>query len=86
MTRAEAAEHITSAIVAAGPQDQVLGADAFAQRLAIALDALGMLLLACDPHIQAAGANLVKDDEPAPIADTGAKTPAADWAGKRDRS
>jgi hypothetical protein len=73
MTREQAAELITAAIVAAGPQDQILGADAFANRLATALDALGMLPLAANTAA------------PAPIADTGAKTPGTEWAEKRDR-
>ena len=50
MTAAEAATIVSRAIVAAGPQDQILGADAFAQRLATALDALGILHFAADPQ------------------------------------
>jgi hypothetical protein len=43
MTRDQAAQIIARAIVAAGPHDQILGSDAFAQRTATALDALGIL-------------------------------------------
>jgi len=62
MTRDEASAAITSALASAGHVEGVLSADAFAQRLATALDALGLLMLACDPAIQAAGANLTEDE------------------------
>ena len=77
MTKTEAADIITKAIAAEGPIAGTLSIDAFAQRIATALDALGMLQF-CD----------IAEPEttPAPIADTGAKTPGTDWATQRQRS
>jgi len=47
MTKDEAAEQITAALAHAGAIDNIMSADAFAARLATALEALGLLQF-CD--------------------------------------
>jgi hypothetical protein len=85
MTKTEAQDIITKAIAAEGPIAGTLSIDAFAQRIATALDALGMLQYADVA------------DQPAPIEPTGAKAPAAEqpptaqpahhaWAQTRQRT
>ena len=63
MDRTKAAELISSALAAEGPSDNILSVDAFAKRMSIALDAIGMLQYAD-----------VADR--APIEPTGAKSPS----------
>jgi len=75
MTKTEAQDIITKAIAAEGPIAGTLSIDAFAQRIATSLDALGLLQF-CD----------LSEPEPAPIADTGAKSPGSDWASTRQRT
>jgi len=77
MTRTEAQDIITKAIAAEGPIAGTLSIDAFAARVATALDALGMLQYADVANS-------------APIEPSGAKSPALDnelpWATQRQRT
>ena len=97
MTRDQATDLITQAIVAQGDQQHILGAEAFAARLATSLDALGILehlasltlahqatQRAADPlptNQDEALAHIIEETEKY-VAN---KTPPA-WATKRDRS
>lgn len=92
-TREQAAELITSALAQAGAIDNIMSADAFAARLATALEALGMLQYADPddaPRLTKEFFDRAKVEHgTAPIADTGAKAPATDdapWATQRQRT
>lgn len=71
ISRNQVADIITTALATASDP---IDASVFAGRLAIALDALGLIQF-CD----------IAEPE-APIADTGAKTPGTEWFETRDRS
>jgi len=84
MTRTEAQDIITKAIAAEGPIAGTLSIDAFAQRIATALDALGLL-----DHCAMSIAPPVPGDPlgRAVIEPTGAKSPDdLPWATQRQRS
>ena len=76
MDKTRAAELITRAIAAEGPIAGTLSIDAFAQRLATGLDALGLLALVATD--EGHSLNLVARLQQPAVEPTGAKSPSRD--------